>query len=93
MDRDHIRNLLLKAIAEIQHQSGREDDTLDDNTRPFIDLEGFDSLNGEEVTICLLDDLSFDDGLNPFESRHGKEVTIGQIANRLAAVAKEKKAS
>lgn len=90
MDRNAIRNLLLKAISDIQHQSGRPEVTLDDDVLPFTDLEGFDSLNGEEVTIMLLDDLAFEENLNPFVRDDGKELTIGQIADRLTAVSKQK---
>lgn len=90
MDRNEVRDLLLEAIAEIQHQSGRPVEMLDDGVRPFSDLEGFDSLNGEEVTIMLLQDLTFQDDLNPFDSDGGEELTIGEIADRIAAVAKHK---
>jgi hypothetical protein len=90
MDRDEVQELLVKAIAEIQRQSGRPVDTLDDEIRPASDLDGFDSLNIEEVTVMLLEDLVFEDDLNPFESDDGAELTIGQIADRLAKVSKRK---
>jgi hypothetical protein len=90
MDRNTIRNLLVKAIAEIQHQSGRPEVKLEDEILPFSDIEGFDSLNGEEVTMMLIEDLEFEENLNPFVTDDGKELTIGQIADRLAAVAKQK---
>lgn len=90
MDRAEIRDLLVKAISDIQQQSGRSVDTLDDDVLPFTDLEGFDSLNGEEVTVLLLECLDFEVDLDPFESDDGEELTIGQIADRLATVAKEK---
>lgn len=90
MDRDEVHELLVKAIAEIQRQSGRPVDTLDDEIRPASDLDGFDSLNSEEVTVMLLEDLVFEDDLNPFEGDDGVELTIGQIADRLAKVSKRK---
>lgn len=90
MDRDEVHELLVKAIAEIQRQSGRPVDTLDDEIRPASDLDGFDSLNSEEVTVMLLEDLVFEDDLNPFEGDDGGELTIGQIADRLAKVSKRK---
>ena len=52
MDPNGVRELLVKAITEIQKQSGRSISSLDDNICPFSDLEGFDSLNGEEVPSC-----------------------------------------
>ena len=90
MDREVARQLLVKAIAEIQEQSGRNVGTLDDNVHPFKDVEGFDSLNGEEVTTMLLEDLLFDEDINPFLSENDEELTIGEISDRLAAVATEK---
>jgi len=90
MDRDEVHELLVKAIAEIQRQSGRSVDKLDDEIRPASDLDGFDSLNSEEVTVMLLEDLVFEDDLNPFEGDDGAALTIGQIADRLAKVSKRK---
>ncbi len=90
MDRNEVRELLVRAIAEIQLQSGRPVDTLDDEMRPISDLDGFDSLNGEEVTVMLLEELVFEEELNPFEGDDGAELTIGQIADRLATVSKRK---
>ena len=90
MKRDEVRELLVKAITDIQRQSGRPIDCLDDDVLPFSDLEGFDSLNGEEVTTLLSEDLAFHEDLNPFEDNDGTELTIGQIADKLASVAKRK---
>lgn len=90
MDRNQVRDLLINAITEIQHHSGRPVEVLDDDVRPFSDLEGFDSLNGEEVTILLHEDLEFGEDVNPFDSVDAEELTIGQIADRIAAVAKHK---
>jgi hypothetical protein len=47
------------------------------------DVEPF-SLNGEEVTALLLEDLSFGPDFNPFTPTDG-DLTIGEIADRLAA--------
>jgi len=90
MDREEVRQLLVTAIAEIQQQSGRAVGPLDDNVCPLSDLEGFDSLNGEEVTTMLLEDLSFAEDLNPFVLEDEHELTIGEIADRLAAAATRK---
>jgi hypothetical protein len=90
MNRNEVRDLLVNAITEIQQQSGREVGALDDDVRPFSDLKGFDSLNGEEVTMLLLEDLAFDKDVNPFECDKEDELTIGQIADRIATVANHK---
>jgi hypothetical protein len=90
MDRDEVRNLLVSAITDIQRHSGRRVDDLDDDVCPFSDLEDFDSLNGEEVTTLLLESLSFDDDMNPFISDDDRELTIGEIVDRIAGVAVKK---
>jgi acyl carrier protein len=51
--------MVCHAIAEIQEQSGRAVDSITEQSRPFVDVDGFDSLNGEEVTSLLLEELSF----------------------------------
>ena len=59
MSRDEALQMVCHAIAQIQEQSGRKVDVLNEHSRPFVDVDGFDSLNGEEVTALLLEDLSF----------------------------------
>lgn len=85
MRRDQAHSLLVEAISEILKQSGREYKPLRDDIKPFQDLEGFDSLNGEEVTALLLDEINFDEEFNPFISDEGKELTLGEIATRLSS--------
>ncbi len=90
MDSNNVRALLIDAINEIQHHSGRPVAELDESLCPFSDIEGFDSLNGEEVINLLHEKLDFDDDFDPFESDNRDELTIGEIADALAAAAKEK---
>jgi len=90
MSREEAYQLLAKAITEIQEQSGREVGNLNEDIRPFTDLDGFDSLNGVEVKTLLLEDICFDDKLNFFSPIDGREITLGEIADRIAAVAKAK---
>jgi hypothetical protein len=87
MDREEVRRMLVTAISEIQENSGRVVGALDDNVRPLVDLEGFDSLNGEEVTTMLLEDLILNDDPNPFASEDDHDLTIGEITDRLAKTA------
>jgi hypothetical protein len=84
MSRDEALQLVCHAITQIQEQSGRTVDVLNELSRPFVDVDGFDSLNGEEVTALLLEDLSFGPDFNPFTPTDG-DLTIGEIADRLAA--------
>lgn len=90
MSRDEALQLVCKAIAEIQTQSGRAIDALTEDSRPFVDLDGFDSLNAEEVTALLLEDISFGADLIPFSPASDGDLTIREIANRLAAGATAK---
>ena len=85
MSRDEALQLVCDAIAQIQTQSGRAVDVLTEDSRPFVDVDGFDSLNGEEVTALLLEDVSFGGDLNPFAPVDDGDLTIGEIADRLAA--------
>jgi len=85
MDRDEALKMVCHAIAEIQEQSGRGVDSITEQSRPFVDVDGFDSLNGEEVTALLLEDLSFGPDFNPFTPLDNGDLTIGEIADRLAA--------
>lgn len=85
MSRDQALQMVCHAIAQIQEQSGRKVDVLDEYSRPFVDVDGFDSLNGEEVTALLLEDLSFGPDFNPFTAADNGDLTIGEIADRLAA--------
>jgi hypothetical protein len=77
--------MVCNAIAQIQTESGRTVDVLTENSRPFVDVDGFDSLNGEEVTALLLEEISFEADLNPFAPVDDGDLTIGEIADRLAA--------
>lgn len=85
MSRDEALQMVCHAIAQIQEQSGRQVDVLNEHLRPFVDVDGFDSLNGEEVTALLLEDLSFEPDFNPFTPADNGDLTIGEIADRLAA--------
>jgi hypothetical protein len=90
MSRDEALQMVCHAIAQIQEQSGRKVGVLNEHSRPFVDVDGFDSLNGEEVTALLLEELSFGQDFNPFTPPDDGDLTIGEIADRLAANATAK---
>lgn len=85
MSRDEALQMVCHAIAQIQEQSGRKVDVLNEHSCPFVDVDGFDSLNGVEVIALLLEDLSFGPDFNPFIPADNGDLTIGEIADRLAA--------
>jgi uncharacterized iron-regulated membrane protein len=85
MSRDEALQLICDAIVEIQQKSGRPVVVLTEISRPFVDVAGFDSLNGEEVTALLSEKLSFAVDFNPFFSASHGDLTIGEIADRLVS--------
>jgi hypothetical protein len=85
MSRDEALQMVCNAIAQIQEKSGRKIDVLNEHSCPFVDVDGFDSLNGEEATALLLEGLSFGPDFNPFTPAENGDLTIGEIADRLAA--------
>ena len=91
MSRDEALQMVCNAIGQIQTESGRAVDVLTENSRPFVDVDGFDSLNGEEVTAHLLEEISYEADLNPFAPVDDGDLTIGEIAGRIAAGATVKR--
>ena len=87
--KDEIREIFTQAlfdsIAETQKQSGREVQTMTEDTIPLLDLIGFDSHNGVEVELHLsvrlgveVEKLSFRAG-----KRGSRELKIGEIVTAL----------
>jgi hypothetical protein len=85
MSREEAFQLVCEAIGEIQQQSGRPVDVLTEVSRPFVDVAGFDSLNGEEVTALLSEKISFALDFSPFAPVAQGDLTVGEIADRIAA--------
>ena len=53
MDKQHIQQVLIEVLTEIQTNSGLPVIEIDEDTRPIGDLPGFDSLTGIEATVEL----------------------------------------
>jgi len=85
MTRDETLHMVCAAITLIQKQSGRMVNLLSEDSCPFRDVDGFDSLNGQEVTAILLEDLPLGADFNPFTPPKDGDLTIGEIADRVAA--------
>lgn len=85
MSREEALQMICVTITEIQQQSGRPVVVLSKISRPFVDIAGFDSLNGEEVTALLSEKLSFTVDFKPFAPAEHDDLTISQIADRLVA--------
>lgn len=77
---------VVDAIGEIQTASGRSPDGIDEATTLFGGIEGFESLNGLEVLVCVSERLGDDipdAALGPL--RDGGSPTVGDLANRIWA--------
>ena len=57
MDTGNVVDLVIDAIRQVQGASGRAAEGIEPDTRPFNDVEGFDSLNGIEATLLLSETL------------------------------------
>ena len=53
MDKQAVEERVIKAIGTIQCDSGRPATEILPSTRPFNDVEGFDSHSGVEATLLL----------------------------------------
>ena len=57
MNRDTVVSQVIDAVRQIQESNGRTAGDIGPDTRPFRDVEGFDSLSGIEATIILSESL------------------------------------
>ncbi|MFO0617209.1 MAG: hypothetical protein U0414_31725 [Polyangiaceae bacterium] len=84
MTKDEIKVQVVVELERIQSISGRPCPPITDQTRPLLDLPGFDSLNGIEATSELegvLGPLSVD---NVFASESGKSArTLETIVSEI----------
>ena len=53
MDRNDIECQVIQAVTQVQEASGRRVEEIGPNTRPFKDVQDFDSLCGVEATVLL----------------------------------------
>lgn len=84
MTLEEIKEVLRRAILQIQIDSGRLVPEIHDELRPIGDLEGFDSLNAVEAS-CLLSEYLAHNIPNDImlPAQGGKQLTISEIADRL----------
>ena len=84
MKREGLIKLIIRILTQIQDISGREvPPDMDSGTRPIGGLQGFDSLNGLELTMMLPDEIEWE-GRNLCVSEDGKRaLIIGEIVDRL----------
>ena len=86
MKRDDVLGHVVEAVAQVQRLSGRATSGIGPGTRPIGGLEGFDSLNGVEVTVTLSISLGYEPPDDLFVSSDGKKaLTIAEITDNLCA--------
>ena len=81
---EELRKLLIEVITEIQAGSGRPIPEIHGELCPIGDFEGFDSLNGLEVSCELSQRLDCDIKPDLMVPDHPwKQLTINEIVGRL----------
>jgi len=83
---EHLVALIEEILQQVQTMSGRPPATVGGGTVPIGDLQGFDSLNGLEVTILLAERIGYaiPGDVNLFVSEDGRRaLTVRQIAERI----------
>jgi acyl carrier protein len=87
MNQTELEEILIEVVCRLQELSGREKVSVTSDTKPVLDMPGFDSLNGVEATVEVLDRLKLDLGFNDvfIAEDKNKALTIREAAARLCA--------
>ena len=84
MDRDDIVGQVIEAITQVQKRSGRSIGEINPDTRPFKNLQGFDSLCGVEATVLLSEAVGRDLSDSVFAPEEGRRVlSVNEIADKV----------
>jgi len=84
MSRKEIVGLIIEKVVEIQELSGRPTSDMTGRTRPLLDVPGFDSLNGLELTIMLTAVLRIDSRSTLCTSEDGRRLLrISEMADKV----------
>lgn len=88
MDLDKVTQTLIEVLVEIQQDSGRPiPENIDQDTCPFYDFPGFDSLNCVEASVDLSERFGCTIEHDVFLPNATKRyLTIGDIAVRILEV-------
>ena len=83
-DSSRMREQLVGALGDVQRQSQRELPEIRDDTIPFEDLPGFDSVAGVEAEVHLSTRLGIEvDKIRFVSLRDGRRLSIREIAEDL----------
>lgn len=83
MTQTEAEQMLIKLTKQIQTISGRPEQEINGSTRPILDLEQFDSLNGVELTVEVADTVKFEPAFNNILVADNKALSITEAAQRL----------
>ena len=85
MDNQEIVGQVIQTVTRIQEMSGRSTAGIGASTSPVADLEGFDSINGEEATLMLAGSLGVElpEDFNLFISGSRTQPSIEEVADAL----------
>ena len=84
MDRNNVVSQVIDAVKQVQETSGRTAVGIGPGTRPFRDIQGFDSLSGVEATVLLSQSLGRelpDSVFTPGEG--GRTPSVNEIAENV----------
>jgi acyl carrier protein len=84
MTKSELELLLIDTVCTLQKLSGREQVPIDADTKPILDVPGFDSLNGVEITVEVMDKLAIETDFNNVLIDDDRALTISEAAERLA---------
>ena len=90
MTQNEIEKLLVEVVCEIQNLSGRVAVPVSNGTRPVLDMPGFDSLNGVEATVDVVDRLQQNLDFSNVFVDNDRALTIQEAAARLFSCANKK---
>ena len=82
MNREDIVRQVIEAVVQVQQASGRSVEGIGQDTLPFKDVEGFDSLSGIEATVLLSETLGQDLPDSVFTPEEGNRMlSINEVAD------------
>lgn len=85
MDRDTVIGKVIDAVEHVQKSSGRAAAGVGSETRPFRDIEGFDSLCGIAATVLLSNSLGIELPDSVFVAEDGSSsLSVAEIAENVS---------
>ena len=91
MDKQEVENLLIAVVTEIQKMSGRDYVEVTSDSKPLLDMPGFDSLNGVEATVDVLSKLNLELDIVSIFANDIEAISIGEAAEIVISHMTQKK--